>query len=103
MILVLVDCGLRLEELLKLKLNDVDKNQQLIKVNGKTGERVVRFSSTTAKVVVIFFFEWANLQWLYIQLSALVRFFDFRLLARKRTLPTIAATAVTVTLPITGG
>ena len=48
-ILVLVDCGLRLGELLNLKLNNVNMEQQLLKVDGKTGERVVRFGSTTAK------------------------------------------------------
>ena len=49
MILVLVDCGLRLGELLSLKMNDVSMEQQLLKVDGKTGERVVRYGSTTAK------------------------------------------------------
>ncbi|MFC1962712.1 tyrosine-type recombinase/integrase, partial [Chloroflexota bacterium] len=52
MILVLVDCGLRLGELLNLKLNDVSMEQQLLKVDGKTGERVVRFGSTTAKALL---------------------------------------------------
>ncbi|MFC1962919.1 tyrosine-type recombinase/integrase, partial [Chloroflexota bacterium] len=51
-ILVLVDCGLRLGELLNLKLNDVSREQQLLKVDGKTGERVVRFGSTTAKALL---------------------------------------------------
>jgi site-specific recombinase XerD len=51
-ILILVDCGLRLGELLNLKLNDVDMNQQLIKVDGKTGERVVRYGSKTARVLL---------------------------------------------------
>jgi site-specific recombinase XerD len=51
MILVLVDCGLRLGELLNLKLVDVNMEQQILKVDGKTGERVVRFGSTTAKAL----------------------------------------------------
>ena len=44
-ILVLVDCGLRLGELLNLKLVDINMEQQILKVDGKTGERVVRFGS----------------------------------------------------------
>jgi site-specific recombinase XerD len=50
-ILVLVDCGLRLGELLNLKLFDVNMEQQLIKADGKTGERVVRFGDTTKKAL----------------------------------------------------
>jgi site-specific recombinase XerD len=50
-ILVLVDCGLRLGELLNLKVIDVNMEQQILKVDGKTGERVVRFGSTTAKAL----------------------------------------------------
>ncbi|MFC2024290.1 tyrosine-type recombinase/integrase [Chloroflexota bacterium] len=50
-ILVLVDCGLRLGELLNLKMLDINKEQQLIKADGKTGERVVRFGSITAKAL----------------------------------------------------
>jgi integrase/recombinase XerC len=50
-ILVLVDCGLRLGELLNLKLFDINMEQQLIKADGKTGERVVRFGSTTGKAL----------------------------------------------------
>ena len=50
-ILVLVDCGLRLGELLNLKLFDVNMEQQLIKADGKTGERVVRFGDSTKKVL----------------------------------------------------
>ncbi len=49
--LVLVDCGLRLGELLNLKLVDVNMEQQILKVDGKTGERVVRFGATTAKAL----------------------------------------------------
>ncbi|MFC1916388.1 tyrosine-type recombinase/integrase [Chloroflexota bacterium] len=48
-ILILVDCGLRLGELLNLKILDINMEQQLLKVDGKTGERVVRFGSTSAK------------------------------------------------------
>ena len=51
MILVLVDCGLRLGELLHLKMADMNVEQQLLKVDGKTGERVVRFGSTTGKAL----------------------------------------------------
>jgi integrase/recombinase XerC len=47
-IMVLVDCGLRLGELLHLSLEDIDSDQQLMKVDGKTGERVVRYGKTTA-------------------------------------------------------
>jgi site-specific recombinase XerD len=48
-ILILVDCGLRLVEILSLKLFDINMEQQLIKADGKTGERVVRFGDTTKK------------------------------------------------------
>jgi integrase/recombinase XerC/integrase/recombinase XerD len=51
MVLVLVECGLRLGELLNLKLADVNMKQQLLKVDGKTGERIVRYGSTTAKAI----------------------------------------------------
>lgn len=50
-ILVLVDCGLRLGELLNIKMMDINIEQQLMKVDGKTGERVVRYGATTAKVL----------------------------------------------------
>lgn len=46
-ILVLVDCGLRLGELLNIKTTDINLEQQLMRVNGKTGERVVRYGKTT--------------------------------------------------------
>jgi site-specific recombinase XerD len=52
MILVLVDCGLRLGELLNIKMSDIDMQQQLMTVDGKTGERVVRFGLTTAKALL---------------------------------------------------
>ncbi|MHA2069403.1 MAG: tyrosine-type recombinase/integrase, partial [Candidatus Thorarchaeota archaeon] len=41
MILILVDCGLRLGELLSIEVGDINMAQQLVKVDGKTGERVV--------------------------------------------------------------
>ncbi|MFC2024575.1 tyrosine-type recombinase/integrase [Chloroflexota bacterium] len=50
-VLVLVDCGLRLGELLNLKMLDITMEQQLIKADGKTGERVVRYGSTTEKAL----------------------------------------------------
>jgi integrase/recombinase XerC len=46
-ILVLVDCGLRLGELLNIKMGDINIEQQLMRVDGKTGERVVRYGNTT--------------------------------------------------------
>jgi integrase/recombinase XerC len=54
-ILVLVDCGLRLGELLNLKLFDINMEKQLIKADGKTGERVVRFGDTTKKALIKYF------------------------------------------------
>ena len=45
MILILVDCGLRLGELLNIKMADINLGQQLMKVNGKTGERLVRLGT----------------------------------------------------------
>ena len=53
-ILVLVDCGLRLGELLNIKLSDVNREQQIIKVDGKTGERVVRYGKITAKALAAY-------------------------------------------------
>ncbi|HAV10112.1 MAG TPA: hypothetical protein DCX22_00605 [Dehalococcoidia bacterium] len=50
-ILVLIDCGLRLGELLNIKVGDIKMDQQLMKVDGKTGERVVRYGLTTAKAL----------------------------------------------------
>jgi site-specific recombinase XerD len=52
MILVLADCGLRLGELLNIKVQNVNMNQQLLQVSGKTGERVVRFGSGTARALL---------------------------------------------------
>jgi integrase/recombinase XerC len=48
-ILILVDCGLRLGELLNIRMKDVNLEQQLMKVDEKTGERVVRYGATTGK------------------------------------------------------
>lgn len=50
-ILVLVDCGLRSGELLNIKMGDINVEQQVMKVDGKTGERVVRYGSTTEKAL----------------------------------------------------
>ncbi|MFC2000700.1 tyrosine-type recombinase/integrase [Chloroflexota bacterium] len=50
-ILVLVDCGLRLGELLNGKMSDINIEEQLMNVDGKTGERVVRYGTTTAKAI----------------------------------------------------
>jgi site-specific recombinase XerC len=52
-ILILVDCGLRLGELLNIKVGDINMEQQLMKVDGKTRERVVRYGKTTAKAMVL--------------------------------------------------
>jgi integrase/recombinase XerC len=60
-ILVLVDCGLRLGELLNIKVIDVNMQQQLLKVDGKTGERVVRFGATTAKALKKYLKNRANI------------------------------------------
>lgn len=51
-ILVLVDCGLRLGELLSLTMDNLNMEQQLLKVLGKTGERIVRFGRSTAKALL---------------------------------------------------
>jgi len=48
---VLVDCGLRLGELLSVKMVDINTELQLMKVYGKTGERVVRYGQTTWKAL----------------------------------------------------
>ncbi len=60
-ILTMVDCGLRLGELLNLKLIDINMEQQLLKVDGKTGERVVRFGATTSKALKKYLKSRANL------------------------------------------
>ena len=41
-----------LGELLNIKIADVNMQQQLLKVDCKTGERVVRFGSTTDKALL---------------------------------------------------
>ena len=53
-ILVLIDCGLRLGELLNIKMTDINPEQQLLKVDGKTGERVVRYGYTTRKALLAY-------------------------------------------------
>jgi len=50
-ILILVDCGLRLGELLNIKITDINLEQQLMRVDGKTGERVVRYGNTSWKAL----------------------------------------------------
>ena len=50
-ILILVDCGLRLGELLHIKMMDINMEQHLMRVDGKTGERVVRYGKTTWKAL----------------------------------------------------
>ena len=50
-ILILVDFGLRLGELLNIKISDIQMEQQLMRVDGKTGERVVRYGKTTWKAL----------------------------------------------------
>jgi len=54
-ILVLIDCGLRLGELLNIQMIDINPEQQLLKVDGKTGERVVRYGDTTRKALLTYF------------------------------------------------
>ena len=61
MILVLVDCGLRLGELLNTRLSDINMEEQTIKVDGKTGERVVRFGSTTARALMRYIMSCQNI------------------------------------------
>ena len=41
----------RLGELLNLKTSDVNMDEQTLKVDDKTGERVVRFGATTKKAL----------------------------------------------------
>jgi site-specific recombinase XerD len=40
-----------LGEVLNIKIGDINMEQQLIKVDGKTGERVVRYGQTTGKAL----------------------------------------------------
>jgi site-specific recombinase XerD len=52
MLLVFLDSGLRLGEALSLTLEDIDLERQILKIRGKTGERVVRFGTATAKALL---------------------------------------------------
>jgi site-specific recombinase XerD len=47
--LILVDTAIRLGELVSLTVDSVDLERQVLVVNGKTGERYVRFGNLTAK------------------------------------------------------
>jgi len=49
MFLVLVDTAIRLGELTSLTVDSVDLTRQVLVVDGKTGERYVRFGNLTAK------------------------------------------------------
>jgi len=49
--LILVDCGLRLGEAVRITTSDIDLKQQLLQVNGKTGERLVRFGGTRMNIL----------------------------------------------------
>ena len=60
-ILVLVDCGLRLGELLNIKIKDINMEQQLLKVDGKAGERVARYGTTTAKALKKYLKLWSSI------------------------------------------
>ncbi|MFC2019412.1 tyrosine-type recombinase/integrase [Chloroflexota bacterium] len=51
MLLVMVDTAIRLGELLSLTVDVVDLKRQVLVVNGKTGERYVRFGNMTAKAL----------------------------------------------------
>ena len=51
MFLILVDTAIRLGELLSLTVDSVDLKRQVLVVNGKTGERYVRFGNVTAKAL----------------------------------------------------
>lgn len=44
--------GFRLGELLNLTLSNVNIEQQLLKVLGKTGERIIRIGTTSAKALL---------------------------------------------------
>jgi site-specific recombinase XerD len=52
LLLVLIDSGLRLGEALSLTVDSVDMNHQILTVQGRTGERVVRFGTQTAKALL---------------------------------------------------
>ncbi len=51
MFLILVDTAIRLGELLSLTVDSVDLKRQVLVVNGKTGERYVRFGNLTGKAL----------------------------------------------------
>ena len=51
MFLILVDTAIHLGELLSLTVDSVDLKRQVLVVNGKTGERYVRFGNLTAKAL----------------------------------------------------
>jgi site-specific recombinase XerD len=51
MFLVLVDTAIRLGELTSLTVDSVDLTRQVLVVDGKTGERYVRFGNLTAKAL----------------------------------------------------
>ncbi len=51
MFLILVDTAIRFGELLSLTVDSVDLKRQVLVVNGKTGERYVRFGNMTAKAL----------------------------------------------------
>jgi len=51
MFLILVDTAIRLGELLSLTVDSIDLKRQVLVVNGKTGERYVRFGNMTAKAL----------------------------------------------------
>lgn len=52
MILVFIDSGLRLGEALNLELDDAHLEHQVLTIGGKTGERIVRFGTATAKALL---------------------------------------------------
>ncbi len=51
MLLVMVDTAIRLGELVSLTADSIDLKRQITIVNGKTGERYVRFGNLTAKTL----------------------------------------------------
>lgn len=55
MILVLLDTGMRINEMINLKLEDTDLNKGIITIReGKSGERFVSFGNKTKKALLIF-------------------------------------------------
>jgi len=51
LLLVLLDTGVRLGELLSMRLTDLDLRQGMVKVSGKTGERLVGMSEGTVSAL----------------------------------------------------